>query len=390
MSCSKFVVTTWSHGSPELNAHPGVGRRPLAYRPLSETAYRFRVTTFALIGSGWRARMFLKVASELGTIRCGGVVVRTRRRLEVPTFTSLDACLRELPVDFVLTATPRSATPQVIADAVDRGLPVLAETPPAADLDGLRMLWSAVGDSGLVQVAEQYPMMPSHAARAALVATGAIGTPTQVQVSSTQQYHAVALMRGLLAAGRGPVAVRASRFTAPLIHPLSRTGWTDDEEAHPATTTIATLDFGEGRSGVYDFTEQQTRNQLRFRRLTVRGSAGELHNDEVVRMTGARTLVRTPLLRRQTGYDLDLIGYDTEHISFGSEVLYRNPYPGRRWMDDEIAMATLLERTASWVRGEGPEPYPLAEGAQDQHLALAIEESAESDTTITTSCEAWS
>jgi len=334
--------------------------------------------------------MFLKVASELGTIRCGGVVVRTRRHLEVPAFTSLDACLRELPVDFVLIATPRSVTPQVIADAIDRGLPVLGETPPAPDLDGLRMLWSSVGDSGLVQVAEQYPMMPSHAARAALVATGAIGTPTQVQVSSTQQYHAVALMRGLLAAGRGPVAVRASRFTAPLIHPLSRTGWTDDEEAHPATTTIATLDFGEERSGVYDFTEQQTRNQLRFRRLTVRGSAGELHNDEVVRMTGARTLVRTPLLRRQTGYDLDLIGYDTEHISFGSEVLYRNPYPGRRWMDDEIAMATLLERTASWVRGEGPEPYPLAEGAQDQHLALTIEESAESDTTITTSCEAWS
>jgi predicted dehydrogenase len=348
------------------------------------------VTTFALIGSGWRARMFLKVAGELGTIRCGGVVVRTPRHLDVPTFTSLEACLRQLSVDFVLIATPRSVTPQVIADAVDRGLPVLGETPPAPDLDGLRMLWSSVGDSGLVQVAEQYPMMPSHAARAALVATGAIGTPTQVQVSSTQQYHAVALMRGLLAAGRGPVAVRASRFTAPLIHPLSRTGWTDDEEAHPATTTIATLDFGAGRSGVYDFTEQQTRNQLRFRRLTVRGSAGELHNDEVVRMTGARTLVRTPLLRRQTGYDLDLIGYDTEHISFGSEVLYRNPYPGRRWMDDEIAMATLLERTASWVRGEGPEPYPLAEGAQDQHLALAIEESAESDTTITTSCEAWS
>ena len=102
-------------------------------------------------------------------------------------------------------------------------------------------------------------------------------------------------------------------------------------------------------------------------------------------MTGPRTLVRTPLVRRQTGYDLDLIGYDTEHISLGSEVLYRNPYPGRRWMDEEIAMATLLERTASWVRGEGPEPYPLAEGAQDQQIALAIEESADSDTTVTTS-----
>jgi hypothetical protein len=107
-------------------------------------------------------------------------------------------------------------------------------------------------------------------------------------------------------------------------------------------------------------------------------------------MTGPRTLVRTPLVRRQTGYDLDLAGYDTEHICFGSELLYRNPYPGRRWMDDEIAMATLLERTASWLRGDGPEPYPLAEGAQDQQVALAIEQAADSDTAVTTSREAWS
>jgi hypothetical protein len=53
---------------------------------------------------------------------------------------------------------------------------VLAETTPAPDLAGLRALWSAVGDSGMVQVAEQYPLMPSHAARAAVVASGAIGT----------------------------------------------------------------------------------------------------------------------------------------------------------------------------------------------------------------------
>lgn len=59
-------------------------------------------------------------------------------------------------------------------------------------------------------------------------------------------------------------------------------------------------------------------------------------------------------------------------------------------MDDEIAMAALLERTASWVRGDGPEPYPLAEGIQDQQVALAIEESADSDATVTTSYEAWS
>jgi predicted dehydrogenase len=246
-----------------------------------------------------------------------------------------------------------------------------------------------VGDSGLVQVGEQYLLMPSHAARAALVASGAIGTPTQVQVSSTQEYHAVSLIRGLLGAGRGPVTVRATRFTAPLVSPLARGGWTDDEVAHPAVTTIATLGLGEGRSGVYDYTEQQTRNQLRSRRIVVRGTAGEVQDDEVVRMTGPRTLVRSPLVRRQTGHDLDLIGYDTEHISLGSEVLYRNPYPGHRWMDEEIAMATLLQRMAAWVHGEGPGPYPLAEGMHDQQVALAIEQAADTDTPVTTSREAW-
>ena len=106
-------------------------------------------------------------------------------------------------------------------------------------------------------------------------------------------------------------------------------------------------------------------------------------------MAGPRTLVRAPLVRRQTGHDLDLIGYDTEHIAVGTDVLYRNPYPGLRWMDEEIAMATLLERTAAWVHGEGPGPYPLAEGAHDQQVALAIEEAADTDSTVTTSVEAW-
>ncbi len=268
-------------------------------------------------------------------------------------------------------------------------MPVLAETPPAPDLPGLRALWANVGGSGLVQVAEQYLLMPSHAARAALVRSGAIGTPTQVQVSSTHQYHAVSLMRGLLGAGRGAVTVRAIRTTAPLVDPLTRAGWTDEPDPKPATTTIATIDFGDGRSGVYDFTDNQWHNQLRFRRILVRGTHGELRDDEVVRLVAPRTIVRSPLVRRQTGYDLDLDGFDTDHITLGAQVLYRNPYPGHRWNDEEVAVASLLEAMAAWVRGDGPPPYPLAEGALDHRVALAVEEAAESGETVVTAPEAW-
>lgn len=347
------------------------------------------MTTFAVVGSGWRAATFWRLAAGLADVRCVGAVVRTPRRLPVPAFASTAECLDATRPDFVVTALPWDSNPGVVVDAVARGLPVLTETPPAPDLAGLRSLWAAVGGSSLVQVAEQYLLMPSHAARAAVVRSGAIGTPTQVQVSSTQLYHAVSLIRGLLGAGRGPVTVRASRHHAPLLDPLDRTGWTDDPAPKQATTTVATLDFGDGRSGLYDFTDNQTRNQLRFRRIVVRGTHGELRDDEIVRMAGPRTIVRSPLVRRQTGHDLDLAGFDTDHITLGADVLYRNPHPGRRWNDDEVATATMLQAMAAWVRGEGAPPYPLADGAQDHHVALAIGRSADTDRPVTTTTEAW-
>ncbi|WP_305790121.1 Gfo/Idh/MocA family protein [Symbioplanes lichenis] len=342
------------------------------------------MTTFAVVGAAWRAEMFWRVAAGLDDVRCVGAIVRTPRDLPVPTYGSLAECVEQARPDFVVTAVPWAVNPGVITEAAERGLPVLAETPPAPDEAGLRALWSAVGASGLVQVAEQYLLVPAHAARLAAVRAGVIGTPTQAQVSSTHTYHAVSMIRGLIGAGRGPVTVRATRTTAPLVDPLTRDGWTDDPAEKPAVTTIATLDFGGGLSGLYDFTDNQWHNQLRFRRLLVRGSHGELRDDEVVRLTAPRTIVRTPLVRRQTGYDLDLDGFDTDTITLGDQVLFRNPYPGRRWSDEEIAIGTLLDATAAWVRGDGPAPYPLAEGAQDHLIGLAIDRAAETGEAVTT------
>jgi predicted dehydrogenase len=347
------------------------------------------VTNFAIVGTGWRAEYFWRLAAELDGLTCVGVVSRSPKDLPVPVHLSLDECLTAAKPDFVVTAVPWGVTPSLVVELAGRGVPVLAETPPAPDVDGLRALWHAVGDTRLVQVAEQYPRLPAHAARIALVRSGAIGDPTRVDVSSTHQYHAVALIRTLLGAGRGPAEVRAVRTTAPLADPLSRAGWADPVEVRRAVTTIATIAFADGGFGVYDFTDNQWHNQLLMRRLLVRGTTGELRDQEVVRLAGDRTIVRTPIVRRQTGYDLDLDGFDTDHLTFGSDVLYRNPYQGTRWNDEEIAIATLLQDTAKWVRGEGPEPYPLADGIQDHRIALAIEESADRGTPARVEAEPW-
>jgi predicted dehydrogenase len=347
------------------------------------------MTSFAIVGSGWRSEFFWRLAAALEGLACVGVVSRRPQDLPVPVYLSLDECLAAAKPDFVVTAVPWDVTPSLVVELVERGVPVLAETPPAPDLDGLRDLWHKVGDSGLVQVAEQYTRMPAHAARVALVRSGVIGDPTRVDVSSTHQYHAVSLIRSLLGLGRGPAEVRAVRTTALLADPLSRDGWADPVVVKQATTTIATIAFREGGFGLYDFTDNQWHNQLLMRRLLVRGTKGELRDQEVIRLTADRTIVRSSIVRRQTGYDLDLDGFDTDHITFGAEVLYRNPYQGQRWNDEEIAIATLLQDTATWVSDSGPAPYPLADGIQDHRIALAIEEAADHGTPTQVADEPW-
>jgi predicted dehydrogenase len=306
----------------------------------------------------------------------------------VPAYVSLAELVMSQDPDFVVSAVPWAASPGVAQAAAELEIPILCETPPAPDLDGLRSLWRSVGASGLVQVAEQYALMPSHASRLALARSGAIGTVTSVQVSSTHQYHAVALMRAFLGARFEPTTVSAQTFVGPLINPLARDAWTDDDEPKEAKTTIATIDFG-GGMGLYDFTDNQWHNQLRSRRIVIRGSAGEIVNDEVVRLVGPRTIVRSPLVRRQTGYDLDLDGYATDHISLGDTILFRNPHVELRLNDEEIAISAMMEAMASWCRDDGPAPYPLADGCQDHLVALAIEESASSGAPVTTAVEAW-
>ena len=56
---------------------------------------------------------------------------------------------------------------------------------------------------------------------------------------------------------------------------------------------LAAIDFGDGLSGLYDFTDNQWHNQLRLRRIVIRGSHGEISDDDIVRLAGPRTIVRS-------------------------------------------------------------------------------------------------
>ena len=351
--------------------------------PAIQPALPSRPVPFAVVGAGWRARFFLRLAALLpDRLAVCGLVVRrpdaaARAAAEwgVATYAGLDDLLAAQRPGFVVTSVPWDATPGLVRALVAARTPVLTETPPAPDRAALEALWADVGATGLVQVAEQYHLMPGHAARRAAVAAGVVGTPSQVQVCSTHGYHAVSLVRRLLGIGCPEATVTATTLHGPLVDPLGRDGWTDDPAPKRAANVLAALDFGD-TSGVYDFSDNQWHNPLRGRRTVVRGSLGEIDTDEVVRLAGPRTVLRSRIERRQVGYDLDLDGYDTDHLALDGQVLWRNPFAGLRLADEEIAIASLLVATAAWTLDEGPAPYPLAEGCHDHAVALAIDEAA--------------
>ena len=154
---------------------------------------------FGVVGSGWRAEFFVRMARLMpDRFQCVGVVTRSAERgaeveraWGVPTVRTIEELVtarsragghRPAGVRRRLGAVARDAR-RSIRELVALGIPVLAETPPAPDADGLRELWADVGLAGLVQVAEHSPSMPSHAARIAVGRDGLIGTPTSVQIS---------------------------------------------------------------------------------------------------------------------------------------------------------------------------------------------------------------
>jgi predicted dehydrogenase len=351
---------------------------------------------YGVIGSGWRARFYLRLARQLpGRFQCVGAVTRSAEhggRLEqewgIPAYRSArDLAEGEAP-DLVVTSVTKAANPEVIESLVGLGIPVLSETPPAPDLDGLRKLWASVGPSGLVHVAEQHPYLPVFVALNALLQRGVLGHVTSAHISWTHDYHAMALLRFLLGAAYEPARVVALESPGPLIEGPGRQGWAADPQARPAVHTVGLIGLA-GRTGIYDFTDGQWFHPLRRRHLIVRGSHGEVVGRDVTWIPDDGRPVSAPIVREQAGLDgnLEVAGLVT--LNWAGEVLYRNPYPGTRMSDEEIAIATCLERTARWHQGGSEPPYSLAGACQDQLLALAVHAAAETGGPVTTDAEPW-
>jgi predicted dehydrogenase len=349
--------------------------------------------TIGLIGAGWRAEYFLRIARELPErfrvarvlVRSEGSAASVTAKWGVPATTSRARFLAD-SYDYVVVSVQPDAAPELIAAVVAAGIPVLSETPPAPDVAALESLWSAVGGAP-VQVAEQYFLQPHHAARLSVVRSGILGEVTSVRASVAHGYHGVSLIRRFLGLGLDPATITAHSIPDRLLSSNGRAGWNRElvETSSPRTTAL--LRFGE-KNAIFDFTDEQYFSPVRSRHVSIRGTRGEIDDNTVSYLRGPGDPTITEFRREVTGIESDLYGNYLRRVSLHDDVHYENPFAPARLNDDEIAVAETMRLMARFAStGEGF--YGLAEASHDHYLGLLIAESAATETTVHSSPRPW-
>ncbi len=350
---------------------------------------------FAVVGAGWRTDFFLRVAAALPQMQVCGVVARNETRRQevesdwgVPCFASIADLMSKVRPSFVIASVSAETMPQVCLELAEDGIPILAETPPATDLEGLARLYEGLSKRGArIQVAEQYWAQPLHAARQAIVDSGVLGPINQVNLSVCHGYHAMSLIRRLLGVGFDNATIRGQRFTSRVVAGPDRSGPPTEEQVVEVETDYASLDFGD-RIGIYEFCLPQYRSWIRGQRVCIRGERGEIVDDRVTHLKDEVTPIASRLVRHDAGRNGNLEGFHLKAIQFGDDWVYRNPVLPARLSDEEIAVATCLLAMHEFVE-DGRSFYSLEEASQDQYLALTCTRAIESGETVRTEKQVW-
>ncbi|MEO8205313.1 MAG: Gfo/Idh/MocA family oxidoreductase [Chthoniobacterales bacterium] len=351
--------------------------------------------TFGLIGGGWRAEFFLRIARDLPErFPLTGVVVRNATKREhlaahwdVPVFATAEELLAATKPAFVITSVEWEANLPLLEFFADRDVPVLSETPIAPTLSDLLAAFALVQKGAKIQVAEQYLFRPQHAAGLRMVESGRLGNIHAATVSMAHGYHGISLLRRYLTVDMELPRISARKFISPLIAGPGREGPPRERILRDSQRVIAELDYG-SKLGIYDFTDEQYFSWIQSPHLLVRGEQGEINQKSVRYLRDFQTPVHFEMQRRDKGHDGDLDGYSHHSIVGNGEVLYQNPFPGMRWSDEEIAVATSLSKMGDYVNG-GASFYPVAQACQDRYLDILLREAAETGRTLEPQPQPW-
>lgn len=357
------------------------------------SAYRF-----ALIGSGWRASFYARIAEKMPErfqLACTWVhdsakAEKWQQEHGGAILPRPEDALAERP-DFVVLALNKQYSLPYILDMLKTDVPLLLETPPAVSVPDLTRVWEAAkARKAPVLVAEQYPDQPRFSAWKKAVDLGMIGAPSNLSISAVHGYHAMALIQAFLDTRGEKACISGAQYSFPVRKTGNRSGMILNGEIHTPPRDRAVIQFAGGKTAFYDFSGEQYHSAIRTSHFSVQGECGEIFDESIRFLNRDGFPVEEHLLRRHLGFgDCNL--YQLQGLTLGDQWLYRNPLPQVTLSDDEIAIAMVMLRMGQISRGETAEgqAYSLAQALQDAYLAACMRRAIDMKQCVTTEEMPW-
>ncbi|MBR7041603.1 MAG: hypothetical protein IKI24_07180 [Clostridia bacterium] len=335
--------------------------------------------SYIIVGSGYRAEYFGRIAKAHPDIFRALFLCRSREKADKMTAdTGINAttdereCLAFCP-DFAVIAVDRAHVAPVAEEWINKGFPVVTETPAGDTTEQLLKLWELGQKGAKIVCSEQYHRQNVLMSGLSAVKEGLIGEPSSMYISLVHEYHAASLIRRALMvpAGEG-FTVRAVNQKSRAVKTDSRTSAFWDNEQTEVSRDTALISFSSGKFAVYDFDSIQYRSFIRARHLSVRGSRGEW-SDAALLYADERGVPQRRLLNAEMPEKYRCL--DTQTLRD------RRKIPSTELncdtAQDEFAIASILLDMEEYLRG-GPSPYPLSEALEDAYFALKLREALSS------------
>ncbi|MBR1853647.1 MAG: Gfo/Idh/MocA family oxidoreductase [Lachnospiraceae bacterium] len=384
---------------------------------------------FVIIGSGWRAQYYVRIANALPEVfELCAMYCRTEEKAaqiaaeyNIHTTTSMEECLSLQP-DFVVVAVTKTAIADVSMEWLRRGFTVLCETPVAVDLETLKRICRYTGtafpsnskqnnlpdisgqgsmsnscpqavspSSGepKLVVAEQYQFYPEYIALQRLLEKGLIGAPNFLTLSAAHDYHAASLMRAFLGVSADTdFTVTAKTFSFPTVETLTRYEHHTDGRIADKKRTLAVFTFADGKTAFYDFDSEQYRSPIRGNWIKIQGCRGEIMNQHVNYLDRHNQPISSDLVieSRQLETESTNPNFHTvreiTRITFEGEPLYTPEFGLCGLPQDETAIAHLMKQTAEYARGNAGSPYTLREAIQDAYMGILLRQADKIGVTV--------
>lgn len=317
--------------------------------------------TYCVLGAGWRAEFYLRIARLLPQLFCvKAVYVRNpktasefRAKYDVAILNSLDDVLK-VECDFFVNCINKADISDLSFCLCGKGYAVLQETPaifPKQEFSDFKHL--------KLQVAEQFHLKPMYQAIKGIIDDGVIGEVNHMEISVAHEYHAMSLIRFFMNVDV-PTCVYTKEFHPSILHTHFRQGELSNKEFTNSRHQLAVFEW-DNKSAIYNFDYEQYFSPIRSDRLLIRGTRGEIENNTVRYFNEANQFVQNEIVQHKSG---NLDGFFHSTITFCNRIYYQSPFADARLSDEETAIATALLKMDRYLK-TGKEFYSFESAVKD-------------------------